>query len=95
MSTRMERIRHDVYEKGQGLIFGDAYILFEEYKRLSTEHEQLLAVLRDAAEERGVGEHMAKLEAEVTRLQQVVLQLREHLDWDTTQPEYRYTATME
>lgn len=38
---------------------------------------------------------MAKLEAEVTRLQQVVLQLREHLDWDTTQPEYRYTATME
>jgi hypothetical protein len=90
----MKQIRRIVFN-GEGIEAGDASILLAEYDRVQNEYKQLLAVVRDAAEEAGVKGRMTQLEEEVTRLQTVVVQLRQMLDWDITHPDYRYTSLME
>jgi hypothetical protein len=78
---------------GGAISQNDGWLLVDEIERISKELVETKAVLNDCLMSSG---HQTILDqrAEIERLQDVVVDLRSHLDWSTT-GEYRYTSTFE
>lgn len=90
----IHEVEKEIFESGSASTH-NLYLYVDEFARIRKEYEEYKAVTRDLLEEGNAKQLVDSLENEIKRLQDVVLNLRTMLDWDTQRAEYRYTSLME